>query len=223
MTAGPERPQAPERGDEKLAERVRALEEELARAKAELAREQELRAAAEKRLGLDYLTGAANRGAFDAEFDRLLGMVRGDVPEHRAGAAPLAAVSLILIDLDYFKRINDTHGHPAGDEVLRTVVALLKDSFRDHEMDVVARVGGEELAVLMAGANEEIAARKVEKVRAAIAAATFAEYPKLAVTASFGIASTNHAPDAATLYRYADAALYEAKEGGRDRAVVYHP
>ena len=175
----------------------------------------------EKESGIDALTGAKNRRVFDSDLEETLKLVRGEIEEHRAGVEPLKAVSLIFADLDHFKQINDTYGHPAGDEVLRTVSSLMTESVRGHERDVVARVGGEELVILMAGANEEIAMRKAKKIRAAVEELSFEKYPELRVTASFGVASSASASGRDALYANADQALYRAKEEGRNRVVAY--
>lgn len=173
----------------------------------------------EKQAGIDQLTGASNRTVFERELEQVLKIIRGEIEEHRAGGKSLKEVSLISIDIDHFKEVNDTLGHPVGDEVLRGIVALLMKSVR--ETDTVARVGGEELMVLMPGADEEIAAREAEKLRAKIEQMTFNTYPELKVTASFGIISSNSSTDAKSLYERVDKALYAAKRGGRNRVEIY--
>ena len=143
----------------------------------------------DRQQGIDHLTGASTRKVFEEELDQSLRLIRGEIKEKREGIEPLKEVSLISIDIDHFKRVNDTLGHPAGDEVLRKVSALLMGSVR--ESDTVARVGGEELMVLMRGANVSAAARLAEKLRAKIAELVFDEYPELKVTASFGAVSSS--------------------------------
>jgi diguanylate cyclase (GGDEF)-like protein len=168
----------------------------------------------------EHLTGLKNRAVFEHELGESLKMIRGEIQEKRKGIEPTKEISLISIDLDHFKEVNDTFGHPAGDEVLRKVSTLLTESVR--ESDVVARVGGEELMVLMRGANAQIAARYAEELRAKIERLAFDAYPELKVTASFGIISSNVSTDADTLIKNVDRSLYKAKRGGRNRVEVYN-
>ena len=128
-----------------------------------------------------------------------------------------ALVALLMLDLDLFKRINDTHGHIAGDHVLAGVAALLRRALRGH--DVLGRYGGEEFAVLLPGVGGDEAQAVAERTRAAIAEARY-ETPAgaLQVTASIGVAV---APDGQgrveDLVALADRCLYDAKRSGRDR------
>lgn len=174
----------------------------------------------ERQLGIDQLTGASNRATFERELEQALKIIRGEVEEHRAIGKSLKEISIISIDIDHFKEVNDTLGHPAGDEVLRGIVALLMKSVR--ETDTVARVGGEELMVLMPGADDKTASREAEKLRMEIEKMTFKTYPSLKVTASFGVISSKSSTDAKTLYELVDKALYTAKHGGRNRVEVYN-
>lgn len=171
-----------------------------------------------KNNSIDDLTKLKRRNTFEGELERSLKMIRGEVTEQRAGVESLREMSLIFIDIDHFKAINDTHGHSAGDEVLRKVAALLTGSIRGTDM--VARVGGEEFIVLARGASESGAAGEAEKLRAKIEQLTFPTYPDLHVTASFGVVSSEKSQEAKELYRLADEALYKAKEGGRNRVVI---
>lgn len=176
------------------------------------------RKASDEEKGIDPLTGAKNRKTFEHELERSLERIRGEISEQRAGGEVLKEVSLIFMDIDYFKNINDTYGHPIGDEVLRKVSALLIDSVRGT--DIVARVGGEEFVVLLRGANESDAAREAEKLRAKIEQLTFDAHPDLTVTASFGVISSKISQDAKDLYAGADQALYAAKHAGRNQVSV---
>ena len=151
----------------------------------------------------DGLTGLANRRAFDAAFERELSFAaRTDGP-----------VSVLIIDLDHFKQLNDTYGHQAGDDVLRGVGTALRSCVRPG--DVAARYGGEEFALVMPGvaADEAVAvARRLRAVLRDVAA------PR-PITASLGIACQQGAGlSGADLLATADAALYAAKAGGRDQA-----
>ncbi len=134
-------------------------------------------------------------------------------------------LSLVLVDVDHFKRVNDSHGHRAGDEVLRELARLFEASGRAE--DVVARLGGEEFVLLLRNVALEGATALAERIR--VAAASL-EVPwdgrALRVTVSVGVAAHGSRwayPDAETLVSSADEALYRAKSEGRDRVVVHEP
>jgi diguanylate cyclase (GGDEF)-like protein len=156
----------------------------------------------------DPLTGLPNRRAFDEELAR-------EVARASRTGEPLAVV---VLDVDRFKAVNDGHGHPAGDAVLREVAARASGAVRRG--DLAARVGGEEFALLLPGADLAGAVELAGRVRAAVAARPIpAGAAALAVTVSLGCAALapGEAPDA--LVARADARLYEAKRTGRDRVV----
>lgn len=157
----------------------------------------------------DKLTGLLNRRAFDeAIADSQSRIQRGQ--EH---------FSLLILDLDRFKHINDTYGHTAGDDVLRQASLAMTSSLRD--IDKVFRLGGEEFAVLLPGTAGSAARIAADRVRCAIAAArTRADGQEIQVTASIGIAQSSADSDVATLIKAADAAMYRAKEEGRNRVVL---
>jgi diguanylate cyclase (GGDEF)-like protein len=118
----------------------------------------------------------------------------------------------MMFDIDHFKKINDEHGHPVGDEVLRRVAAALQEECR--AFDTAARFGGEEFAVILPACSSKEAPRVAERLRRGMARIGM----DFSVTASAGIATfPTHAVDAEALVRAADAALYESKEAGRDR------
>ena len=165
-----------------------------------------LRERAEK----DALTGLPNRGAFNEKFDEL-------VKQYRRYRHPL---SLILLDVDHFKRVNDTYGHEAGDVVLRQVGQILVSSVR--ETDFAARIGGEEFAVLLPETDLEHAVDTAERIRHAVEQATF-DYQgqSLAVRTSAGVASSPRVlADPAGLLTSADGALYASKQDGRNRVTA---
>jgi diguanylate cyclase (GGDEF)-like protein len=166
---------------------------------------QEAAAAIEESL-VDPLTGVGNRRRMDAELGEVLA---------EAGRRP---TSLIMVDLDHFKAVNDAHGHPAGDALLQGVAGILRDTVRPG--DGVYRYGGEEFVVVLPRTEEEAAADVAERLRAAIATREFevGEAKSLRATASFGLAATT-SNDPSGLIARADAALYRAKESGRDRVV----
>ncbi|MCI0341181.1 MAG: sensor domain-containing diguanylate cyclase [Planctomycetales bacterium] len=168
-------------------------------------------------LSLDALTGVASRRYFDARLAR-------EVRLARQGAGPLA---LVLLDLDRFKSVNDTHGHPAGDRVLRAAGGVLARAVRGD--DLAARTGGEEFALLLPGAGAEDALAVAERVRADIAAGEI-RLPegegggaRVRVTASAGVAVLAPGEGPADFVARADRALYRAKRGGRDRVVPDGP
>ncbi|MDP1690304.1 MAG: GGDEF domain-containing protein [bacterium] len=170
----------------------------------------------DEQIGIDHLTGLKNRKFFEHELEQALKNIRRGAEEHHMR---LKEVSLISIDLDFFKQVNDTFGHQAGDEVLRKVSMLLKASVR--ETDVAARLGGEELMLLLRGATVDTAARHAEELRAEIEQLTFDAYPNLKVTASFGVVSSEGSDNKAeTLMKNADVELYRAKHSGRNRVEV---
>jgi diguanylate cyclase (GGDEF)-like protein len=153
----------------------------------------------------DGLTKIANRRTFESTLEREVARATRSA-EH---------LSLVMIDIDHFKRLNDEHGHQAGDEVLRNVAAALSCECRDF--DTAARYGGEEFAVVLPGCGPDEARLIAERLRHAVAAAP-ATVP---ITASAGVATyPAHAGDADTLVRAADDALYESKRAGRDRTTV---
>lgn len=161
---------------------------------------------------VDTLTGAANRRVYFRDGERDL------LRAHRLGI-PIAVVA---IDVDEFKRVNDTHGHAAGDTVLQTVAERIRQATRD--IDVVARIGGEEFAVLLAGSDDRTAVMAAERIRAHLNEAPISTaVGDLRVTASFGVALVHTTEDLAGAMARADKALYLAKRSGRDQVVLAVP
>jgi diguanylate cyclase (GGDEF)-like protein len=153
----------------------------------------------------DGLTKIANRRTFEATLEREVARATRSA-EH---------VSLVMVDIDHFKALNDTHGHQAGDEVLRNVAAALSCECRDF--DTPARYGGEEFAIILPGCGPDEAIDIAERLRVAVSAAP-AVVP---ITASAGVATyPSHAGDADTLVRAADEALYRSKRAGRNRTTI---
>ena len=127
----------------------------------------------------------------------------------------------LLIDLDHFKRVNDSLGHEAGDIVLTAVGNLLRGNVRGS--DIACRYGGEEFALILPDTGADAARRRAEDIRLAISTLSliYARQPLGRVTASFGIAVfPDHAQDTDDLLRVADTALYAAKGAGRNRIVI---
>ena len=156
----------------------------------------------------DGLTGLKNHRAFQEALHSVAQMAE-------RLQQPLA---LIMLDIDHFKQFNDRFGHPAGDELLRQVAQVLRESARAY--DVAARYGGEEFALLLPNTALEQAVQVAERLRLQIRAI---EDPHAPVSASFGIATYRYGTPPATLVYEADAALYRAKRAGRNRVCVYEP
>lgn len=156
----------------------------------------------------DPLTGAYNRLAYDRR-------AALEVARWRSDGGNL---SMIVCDIDHFKRINDTFGHTAGDKVLKEVVRLLQDQLRSS--DFVARYGGEEFVVLLNGAAEEAALQIAEKLRRTIKSAPFrSRGERVPVTISCGVGTFGGEDTLETVFERTDAALYAAKSQGRDRCI----
>jgi diguanylate cyclase (GGDEF)-like protein len=176
-----------------IAGRILAVHEELARQNAQLA----------ELASTDELTGTKNRRRFREDLELLFAQVG------RLGS-PL---SLIMLDIDYFKQYNDFFGHPAGDEVLRWVGATLRTAVRDH--DIVSRYGGEEFVMLLPATDEYEALVVAERLRSAIA---YGPWTHRQVTASLGVGTAGKGtPSAAALVDQADCAMYQSKQAGRNQ------
>jgi two-component system cell cycle response regulator len=131
-------------------------------------------------------------------------------------------LSLVLADIDDFKRVNDTYGHLAGDHVLTTLALLLQDSMR--ESDTVARYGGEEIAIILPDTTPDGALALCERLRKAIASLQIDyEGSKISITVSVGIATlaSGQEPSRIDLIRRADSALYKAKDSGKNRVCLF--
>jgi diguanylate cyclase len=158
----------------------------------------------------DALTDLENRRAFDEDLGQRFAEWRRNGTEF----------CLAMLDVDHFKRINDAHGHPAGDEVLKGLARVLAASVR--EMDVVGRLGGEEFAVLLPCTSLAEGQGVAERLRRSIEETRFAwKDIVLPVTVSVGLANVRIVSDPAELVNQADRALYAAKKAGRNRA-YYH-
>ena len=166
---------------------------------------------AQKLAVTDPLTGTFNRRTFLELTDKEISRAQ------RAGTA----VSLAMLDLDYFKRVNDEHGHPAGDEVLKRTVAILQGSLRRE--DLLVRYGGEEFCILLPNVALDHATLTAERARDAIQHASFQHKGRIIpITISLGVASMLPKGDTtAMLIARADEALYSAKRAGRNRVVAY--
>ena len=155
---------------------------------------------------MDSLTGINNRAAMDRSLDREVEL------SHRHDA-PL---SLLIIDIDHFKRVNDTHGHSTGDSVLKSMANCFKETMRTSDM--LFRYGGEEFALLLSGTDVEGARQVGERIRNAVQNYPFIlEGKELNMSVSIGVASLGRRDSASRLFDKADAALYQAKKAGRNQ------
>lgn len=157
----------------------------------------------------DHLTGVANRRAFEETMDR----------EWLRAMRDERSLSLVMADIDNFKHWNDTHGHAAGDRVLKAVAVLLEERIR-RGADLVARIGGEEFAIVLPDTDLSGAEALAESIRVEVRKLAISDYDEVSdVTMSFGISSLvpDDSVDAGLLFSLADAAVYQAKRNGKDR------
>jgi diguanylate cyclase len=181
------------------------LQQRLEKAEKQLAAQAVEIKAHESEARTDSLTGLANRRAFDDELKRRFS-------EWQRKGTPC---TLVMLDIDFFKKFNDTHGHQVGDDVLKQVAKVLAEQSR--EMDLPCRYGGEEFGVILPATEAVKACAVAERVRAAIEASTTNSAGKsLKVTCSLGVAEFMDDGDIARLIRHADDALYTSKKAGRN-------
>lgn len=179
-----------------LGEKLRSVEKELGTVR--------------KEMELDSLTRLYNRGALDLQLERTVSMsFFSETP-----------ACVFMVDIDHFKRINDTHGHPAGDAVIQQMADRLVSTF-PRKADLVARYGGEEFCVLLSGANLELSQRLGHRLLEAVSREVF-RYQEIdiPVTVSIGVAELQSGESATTWLERADRALYQAKEGGRNQVCI---
>lgn len=161
----------------------------------------------------DALTGALSRRGFREQASRAVSLALRHPSD----------LSLVVLDLDHFKRVNDTHGHPTGDRVLRETVGTCRELLR--RSDLLGRLGGEEFAILLPHTSGAAALDVAEKLRIAVARQRLhAVSGPLATSASFGVTALDRTvADLDGLLERADMALYEAKAAGRNRCVAWKP
>jgi diguanylate cyclase len=190
-------------GNSHLRERLAQTEKKLERQADEIQRQI-------KEARTDPLTELPNRRAFRDELDRLVALA----------ARNRSPFSLIVLDLDHFKGLNDRYGHGVGDHVLRATGQVIRSALRPN--DLAARIGGEEFAVLLPGAKADEARRVGERLRAALAAETFhLDNRPVQTTVSLGIAQAGPQEHALGVLKRADEALYAAKHAGRNRSFFH--
>jgi diguanylate cyclase len=162
----------------------------------------------------DSLTSCLNRAAFATLVEAYLEKF-SPTPQRSRGA-------LLIIDVDHFKRINDTFGHDRGDDALRLVAHSIRDVLRD--VDLVGRLGGEEFSVFLPGATVDQCRSVAERIRQSVGNTPFSpEGERWQITVSIGAVVFATSATFSELYRAADQRLYEAKRGGRNRVVVTEP
>ena len=160
-----------------------------------------------RRARIDTLTSLLNRDAFLSDVERL--------------KSQRIAGSMLMIDVDHFKTINDTYGHQAGDKALALVAAAISKSLRDH--DIAGRIGGEEFGVFVTDESLQIGCQVAERIRRQISQIQFEPRPGVLqkITASVGVARGEDKVDIDAMIRNADHSLYAAKNSGRDRVEVF--
>ncbi|PIQ99417.1 MAG: hypothetical protein COV66_11760 [Nitrospinae bacterium CG11_big_fil_rev_8_21_14_0_20_45_15] len=163
----------------------------------------------ESKVHIDALTNAYNRSAYEIKISQAIRNFR----QFQYSAA------LFVIDIDYFKKINDAYGHKAGDEVLRSISDTLKSNIR--ESDFLFRYGGEEFVIIMQKVEQANAIKLAEKLRVAVEKDYLVyKEKKLAVTISIGVSFLKEGDEEANFFENADKALYRAKTTGRNRVVI---
>jgi diguanylate cyclase (GGDEF)-like protein len=161
-------------------------------------------AQSELQANTDPLTGLLNRRSLENQVRSLIGVKR--------------RFTVVLVDLDHFKDLNDTHGHDAGDRALRVFAQVLRSSVRDG--DLACRYGGEEFVIVMPDASADDAIRAVDRLRMELHGA-FSDGRTPPFTFSAGVADSSTSLDLAELITIADEALLEAKRSGRDRTISF--
>lgn len=160
----------------------------------------------------DGLTGLLNRKAWETDL----------IKEYRRFLRHHHTCSMVMFDIDHFKKVNDTYGHPAGDEVIRQTAATLRDNLRD--IDIPGRYGGEEFTIILLDTNAEGAQLVAERLRKSIESLVITyDGHDIRFTISLGVAELNHNISSSTDWiECADKGLYAAKHGGRNRSVIHY-
>ncbi|MCW9012403.1 MAG: GGDEF domain-containing protein [Gammaproteobacteria bacterium] len=157
----------------------------------------------------DSLTGVNNRSTFDSALRREVNLSQRHQHDF----------SILVIDIDYFKKVNDSYGHSAGDEVLKNVASIIQDNIR--ETDMLFRYGGEEFVVLLSNSDCEASYVIADRILESVSETSIAyEDQQLSVSVSIGLACLNIADTGSSLFNRADNALYTAKDAGRNQIKV---
>lgn len=190
--------------DERRTQRLESISKNLSAVKKQLT---EANHSARK----DHLTGAFNRKSFDESLQQHWNLFQ----------ISKSPVSMIILDIDHFKKVNDTYGHSTGDYVIQECVRLLSESFT-REQDIVARIGGEEFAVIIPDCSEVITAKKADQARKAIQANAMVDGDtKIQFTVSMGVAQLTEGEHFSDWLKRADEALYHSKENGRNTVSMH--
>lgn len=167
----------------------------------------------------DDLTGLFNRRGFFEEGERAFHLVSFGTTSLERRTGFQIPYSVIFLDIDNFKKLNDTHGHAAGDAALRIVADILRNKLRTG--DLFARIGGEEFVAAIIGADSRRAAVAAEKLRSSLEQTKFEfEGVNIPLTASFGVAEYTVEKTLQELIEKADRAMYQAKQAGKNRVVA---
>lgn len=172
----------------------------------------------EKDLIHDSLTCLKTRVFFEEQLDENLNEIFAKNKHNRKEESGFTKISVLFIDLDNFKKVNDVYGHDVGDMVLKTVANILKKNVRGT--DIAARYGGEEFTISFLGASEKDSYNKAEKIREIINKTVFKDYPDLRISASIGVASAKNSSRVG-LVKSADIAMYKAKSLGKNMVIKY--
>jgi diguanylate cyclase (GGDEF)-like protein len=166
----------------------------------------------------DGLTGLKTRRFFYEELTRNLRMIHETDHHKRLENFGFTKLSILFLDIDNFIKINDTYGHAVGDRVLKAVAKIVNRKI--WERDISARLGGEEMAIMLLGADEEEAYKKAENLRMKISEVTIKDYDKLKVSASIGVAQAS-GTSAEKVVKEADTAMYRAKTTGKNKTIKH--
>lgn len=195
--------------EQRLSEKLEMLQARLNEMEQEASQARQIIEEHKRRATHDGLTGLPNRDAYQQRLDEEL------TRKARYGG-PL---TMVIADVDHFKRINDNYGHLAGDKVLQLLAKAMRKSIRD--VDFIGRYGGEEFVMLMPETNAEEALAAMEKLRTKVENSPFNfRKERVPITMSFGISEFNSMEDGETVFERADKALYQAKAEGRNRCIV---
>lgn len=204
---------------------IKKLKGELETARAEIIEKTERIKELEQRLAKDELTGLENRGILIENVNKHINKIERERGRYRRieDGLEYTTLSIAFIDIDNFKKINDTYGHNFGNIILKEVAEALKNNTR--EFDIVSRWGGEEFVIALLGANEEAATKRLEQIREVIKAISkkyIKDRPGLEITVSIGVKEYEKGLKTEDLVDMSDKMMYFAKKTGKDMVVSYN-